>query len=124
MIRIEPTGEILGATVTGVDLRPGLAKPDFAAVLRALGEHGVLRFPDQLISAIELKRLSAQFGELQMLSTSIYNEPGVPEVSILSNIIENGRQIGVPDAGQAWHTDMTYNAGGKRGAERRKFGFP
>jgi taurine dioxygenase len=27
----------------------------------------------------------------------------------LSNVVENGRAIGIPDAGQDWHTDMTYN---------------
>ena len=70
MIRIEPGSEVLGAKVSGVDLRQPLSKSDFAALLRALGNHGVLRFPDQLISATELKRLSEQFGELQMLSTS------------------------------------------------------
>lgn len=115
MISIVPNGEILGATVSGVDLRKPLSKPVFAQLLRALGDHGVLRFPEQLISATELKLFSQQFGELQMLSTSTLNEPGVPEVSILSNVIENGKPIGVPDAGQAWHTDMTYNAPGKQG---------
>lgn len=115
MTSVIPTGEVLGATVTGVDLRQPLSKTDFAVLLCALGNHGVLRFPDQLISAAELKQFSGQFGELQMLSTSTLNEPGVPEVSILSNILENGKPIGVPDAGQAWHTDMTYNAPGKQG---------
>ena len=28
---------------------------------------------------------------------------------ILSNIIENGEPIGITDAGQDWHTDMSYN---------------
>jgi taurine dioxygenase len=115
MIKVVPTGEVLGATVTGAELKQGLSKTEFAAVLRALGNHGVLRFPDQLISATELKRLSDQFGEVQMLGTSKFNEPGLPAVSILSNIVENGKPIGVPDAGQAWHTDMTYNSGGERG---------
>ncbi len=115
MINIVPSGEVLGATITGVDLRQSLQKPVLGALLRALGVHGVLRFPDQLISAVELRQLAAQFGELQMLSTSTLNEPGVPEVSILSNIVENGKPIGAPDAGQAWHTDMTYNAPGKQG---------
>jgi taurine dioxygenase len=36
-------------------------------------------------------------------------EPGMPEVSVLSNVVVNGRPIGIPDAGQDWHTDMTYN---------------
>ena len=110
MIEVVPTGETLGATVTGLDLTQDLSKAQFATVLRALGEHGVLRFPDQLISATQLKRFSARFGEIQVLPTSLFNEPGVPEVSILSNIVENGKPIGVPDAGQSWHTDMTYSA--------------
>ena len=108
MIKIQPTGQILGATITGLDLKRPLSNADFAALLRALGEHGVLRFPDQLLSATELKAFSARFGELQVLPMQP-GEPGVPEVSILSNVIENGKPIGVPDAGQSWHTDMTYN---------------
>jgi taurine dioxygenase len=31
-------------------------------------------------------------------------------VGILSNVVENGRPIGLADAGQDWHTDMSYNA--------------
>jgi len=114
-MHIEPTGETLGATVTGLDLRKPLSPADFSRVLCALGEHGVLRFPDMLLSATELRDLSARFGEIQMLSTSTLNEPGVPEVSILSNIVRDGKPIGVPDAGQAWHTDMSYNADRQRG---------
>ena len=28
---------------------------------------------------------------------------------ILSNVVENGRPIGLADAGQSWHTDMSYS---------------
>lgn len=107
---VEPTGETLGAVVTGVDLAQPLSHADFATLLRALGEYGVLRFPSQPINPLQLKQLSARFGELQIMPTSLYNEPGVPEVSILSNIREDGKPIGAADAGQSWHTDMTYNA--------------
>ena len=110
MLNIEPGTGILGARVTGVDLAAPLADADFAAVLRALGKHGVLCFPGQPIDAAALKAFSARFGQLQVVHGIPYFEPGMPEVSILSNVIENGRQIGVPDAGQDWHTDMTYNA--------------
>jgi taurine dioxygenase len=30
-------------------------------------------------------------------------------VGILSNVVENGKPIGLADAGQDWHTDMSYN---------------
>ena len=83
------------------------ADADFAQILKALGNHGVLCFPDQLIDAATLRTFSARFGELQIISRKA--EPGMPEVSILSNVIENGVGIGLPDAGQDWHTDMTYN---------------
>ncbi len=107
MLTIEPGKAILGAKMTGVDLAQPLADADHARVLRALGQYGVLCFPNQLIDAAALKQFSSRFGELQVLSRNC--EPGMPEVSILSNVVENGRYIGTPDAGQDWHTDMTYN---------------
>jgi taurine dioxygenase len=106
-MKIEPNAELLGATITGVDLHKPLADADFAEILLALGRHCVLRFPGQLLSAEELRDFSARFGALQ---TGLANsEPGVPEVSILSNVKQEGKYIGLPDAGQDWHTDMSYN---------------
>jgi len=108
MLTIEPTGKILGATARGVDLRQVLSRADFAAILRALGEHGVLRFPGQALEAADLKRFSSRFGALQVLKNIPHHEPGMPEVTILSNVKVDGKLIGAPDAGQSWHTDMSY----------------
>lgn len=107
MLSIKPNNAILGARVTGVDLTAPLTDQDFGQILKALGAHGVLCFPHQPIDAVTLRRFSARFGELQIISRK--TEPGMPEVSILSNVVENGELIGTPDAGQDWHTDMTYN---------------
>jgi taurine dioxygenase len=107
-MKIEPTGAILGARVTDVDLREPLSRHDFGRVLLGLADHGVLCFSGQQIDAAQLKAFSGWFGTLQSLSV-LPHEQGMPEVSILSNIVENGKLIGIPDAGQDWHTDMTYN---------------
>jgi alpha-ketoglutarate-dependent taurine dioxygenase len=109
MPRIEPTGAVLGATVRGVDLAQPLAERDFGRILLALGRHGVLRFPDQHLDLAALKRFSEQFGEIQG-SPIRDRDPSrdYPEIDILSNLKEDGRYIGSPDAGQDWHTDMTY----------------
>ena len=109
MTTIEPSGEILGATVRGVDLSQPLSDADFATVLVALGRHSVLRFPAQRLEAAALRDFSQRFGRIQAMLTG-YHEPGMPEVGILSNVVENGRPIGLADAGQDWHTDMSYNA--------------
>jgi taurine dioxygenase len=105
---ITPSGQILGATVSGVDLRQDLSRQDFGTVLRALGEHGVLCFPGQALEAADLRRFSTRFGDLQVLKNIPHHEPGMPEVTILSNVKVGGKLIGAPDAGQSWHTDMSY----------------
>jgi taurine dioxygenase len=109
MLTITPTGRVLGAQVTGLDLKRPMTADAFATILAALGEHGVLCFPGQRIDAAALKGFSERFGPIQASVTAQFQDPEIPEVGILSNIIENGRPIGLADAGQDWHTDMSYN---------------
>src|SRR5260370_2581202 len=109
-MKVTPSGKILGATFDGLDLSKSFAPSDLQEVMKALGEYGVLRFPRQQLTGRQLKDFSAQFGELEInVASGAYQEPGVPEVMILSNIVENGRPIGLADAGQGWHTDMSYS---------------
>jgi len=108
-MNIAPHDALLGATVTGIDLSHRITASEFAQLFRALGDRGVLHFPHQAIDALSLRQFAEQFGSLQVIQGVPHHEPGMPEVSILSNIVENGRAIGMADAGQSWHTDMTYN---------------
>ena len=111
MLTIEPTGAVLGATVRGIDLAQRLSERDLGQILLALGNHGVLRFPEQHLDLGELKRFSEQFGEIQGPATRERDATNpYPEIDILSNLKEDGHYIGSPDAGQDWHTDMTYRA--------------
>ena len=98
MTTIEPTGRILGATVRGLDLSRPLSDADFATILQALGRHGVLHFPAQRLEAPALRDFSQRFGRIQATLTGRHHEPGMPEVGILSNIIENCEPICITDA--------------------------
>ena len=109
MAEVIASGAILGATVKGMDLARPLSAIDFATILHALGEHGVLCFPSQRITSRQLRDFSQRFGDIQGSVTGRYADPQFPEVGILSNVIENGEPIGLSDAGQDWHTDMSYN---------------
>lgn len=111
MLNISKNAGGMGATITGIDLSQPLSKENFASIFRALGEHSVLCFPkQQSLTPESLRDFSANFGYLQKgLSDKGPYEPGVPEVSILSNIVRDGKPIGLGDAGQDWHTDMSYN---------------
>jgi taurine dioxygenase len=107
--RIIPTGATLGARVEGLDLSQPLDDSTFQALVEALGRHGVLKYPKQNLTARQLRDFSARFGELEVNVANAYQEPGMPEVMILSNMVENGKPLGLSDAGQDWHTDMSYS---------------
>ena len=109
MIDVIPSGKTLGASITGLDLSVALPPATVDAVKRALGEYGVLRFPRQQLTPQQLVDFSARFGKLEINVANSYQEPGLPQIMILSNIQENGKPIGLSDAGQNWHTDMSYS---------------
>ena len=104
MLTIEPTGAVLGATARGIDLARPLSDRSLGQILLALGRYGVLRFPDQHLDLGELKRFSEQFGKIQGPATRGHDPAQeYPEIDILSNLKQDGRYIGSPDAGQDWH---------------------
>ena len=108
-MKIRPSGKGLGATIEEVDLARPLSDGDFKQILRALGEHGVLCFPKQQLATEEFVRFGRLFGELEINVANQFHEPDFPEVMVLSNITADGKPIGLGDAGQGWHTDMSYS---------------
>lgn len=108
-MKIIPGAGILGASVTGIDIGQPLSDADLSAIVRALAVHGVLRFPHMKLPASQLRDFAARFGSLHRISSRYVSDPNVPEVDVLSNIVRDGRNIGIPDGGQSWHTDMSYN---------------
>lgn len=108
-MQIIPTGATLGARVEGLDLAQPMAPETFEALVQALGRHGVLKYPRQNLSAQQLRDFSARFGELEVNVANAFQEPGLPEVMILSNMVRDGKPLGLSDAGQDWHTDMSYS---------------
>ena len=109
-MEIVPSGQTLGARVEGVDLGMPLSDGDFRTVLRALGRHGVLCFPKQTFDTPALAAFARRFGDLEVNVANLYYEPGFPEIMILSNQTgADGKPVGLNDAGQGWHTDMSYS---------------
>src|SRR5258706_13223053 len=92
-MEVTGTGKTLGASVDGLDLSQPLSEQDFERVLNSLGRYGVLSFPKQKLTAQQLKDFSSRFGELEVNVAGSYQEPGIPEVMIRSNIVENGKPI-------------------------------
>ena len=109
-MKIVESGQILGARVEGLDLSQPLSDAQFQQLEQALGRYGVLSYPSQTLTSLQLKQFAARFGQLEINVANMYQEPGLPEVMILSNKIgSDGKPLGLSDAGQDWHTDMSYS---------------
>ncbi|MGE0313594.1 MAG: TauD/TfdA dioxygenase family protein [Lautropia sp.] len=108
-MKIRPIDRTLGAVVSEIDLAQPLDPAHEAAIVDAVGHRGVLEFVDQSLSARQLRDFAARFGELEVNVANTAQEPDLPEVMTLSNIVVDGRPVGLADAGQDWHTDMSYS---------------
>jgi taurine dioxygenase len=106
-----PTSGGLGAEIRGVDLRR-LSPDSFAAIYRAWLRYLVLLFRGQQLTDAELIAFSRRFGELDLAPIQESGRrfvSGMPELYVVSNVVENGEPIGSLGAGEAvWHTDMSY----------------
>lgn len=108
-LRVTPSGQGLAATVEGIDLSKPLTDAQHRAIVEAIAAHGVLRFPAQSIDSPQLFDFSSRFGTCEINVGGMFQEPGLPQVMVLSNIVRDGKPIGIGDAGQDWHTDMSYS---------------
>ena len=105
-----PSGQTLSASVEGIDLGQPLTTADRDEIVQLAGRHGVLNFPEQNLTPRQLRDFSANFGALEVNVANAYQDASLPEVMTLSNIVEDGKPIGLSDAGQDWHTDMSYSS--------------
>lgn len=109
-MRIIPNNSGPGAQVEGLDLSLVLPSEDFRTILRALGHHGVLCFPGQNLDPAQLAAYAGRFGTLEVNVANLFHAEGLPEIMHLSNMTDGaGKPIGLSDAGQGWHTDMSYS---------------
>ncbi|WP_244849560.1 TauD/TfdA family dioxygenase [Caballeronia sp. SL2Y3] len=107
-IVIRPFDGPLGAEVIGLDLSQPLSTEDFTRIHRAHLDHHVLVFREQRITPAQQVEFSKRFGPLQIHVLHQFGLAGYPEVLVVSNIIENGKPIGLGDAGHFWHSDLSY----------------
>lgn len=105
---IRPFGGPLGAEIIGLDLNLPVADDELARIRSAFVEHGVVVFRGQRITPEQHIAFSRRFGPLQVHVQNRFHLPGYPELLVVSNVIENGKPIGLVDAGADWHSDLSY----------------
>ncbi|NKB56402.1 MAG: TauD/TfdA family dioxygenase [Alphaproteobacteria bacterium] len=114
--QIEAFDGAIGAAVTDVDLSQDLDASSQKTLIDAWNAHSVLVFRDQKVTPEQLLRFSRYFGSLETHVLEQYLHREHPEVLVVSNILKDGKNIGIPDAGRYWHTDLSYLAEPSRGS--------
>lgn len=99
--------DALGAEVTGVDLA-ALDDAVFDAIHAAFLEHQLLVFRGQSLAPDAQVAFSRRFGPIESRPDRPFTMAGLPEISILSNRREDGEPVGVINAGDFWHTDLSF----------------
>ncbi|MGV2908796.1 TauD/TfdA dioxygenase family protein [Achromobacter sp. AGC25] len=105
---LRPLPGPVGAEIIGLDLSRELAAADFARVHQAHLDHHLLVFRDQRITPQQHIDFSRRFGRLMIHVLHQFHLAGHPEILIVSNIVEDGKPIGLGDAGKYWHSDISY----------------
>ena len=110
-VEVIPTGACIGVEVKGVDLS-NLDDRAFQRLRKAWLDYSVVLVRNQTLNDQELIAFSRRFGDLDwapVQETGRRYVEGMPEIYIVSNVMENGVPIGSLGAGEAvWHTDMSY----------------
>ena len=112
---ITPSGQALGADISGLDLSQPLSPSTVAALQAAWNQHLVLRFRgQQQLSVQDHIRFSSYFGPLDkrpIAAKALHaSTAALPqEIVVISNIKEGEQALGGLGDGEAvWHADMTY----------------
>ena len=108
MIQVNPLSDTnFFAEVTGADLKRD-DDEQFAAIKAAHLKHGVIVIRGQSMTPDDQIRFSRRFGPLAIHVLEDQLLKGHPEILLVSNKTEDGRYVGLPDAGRFWHTDQSY----------------
>ena len=107
-LQVEPFDGAIGAEVRDVDLAQPLDADERKTLIEAWSRHSVLVFRDQDVTPDQFLRYSRYFGELEVHVLEQYLHKEHPEILVVSNVLDNGKNIGIPDAGRYWHTDLSY----------------
>lgn len=107
-VEIIPFEGSIGAEAIGVDARVALDPATLARLRAAVSTYGVLIFRDQALTPAEQVAFSQFFGVLEVHIKKEFTLPEAPEVFVLSNIVENGRAIGVTNFAESWHSDGSH----------------
>lgn len=108
-LEIRPLSQALGAEIIGLDASCSLDSNIFATVHQAHLDYLVLVFREQTLTPQQQIDFSKCFGPLDAHpSQGNAHINGYPDILVVSTKQENGKDVGIRNAGPKWHSDLAY----------------
>jgi taurine dioxygenase len=112
-MKITPLSKALGAEITGLDLRKPLDDATVKAIRDAFDQYIFVVFREQELSEDDQLRAAGYFGKVHVRRKPVTTrDPGGAfdtPFMLVTNIVENGKSIGVFGDGEMWfHHDTSY----------------
>lgn len=108
MIAVHESGACMGAVVSGVDLSETLPDSVFEEIREALHRHHVLALRAQILQPGGFLEFARRFGPPEPHLLDQYHHPQHPDILVLSNVVRDGKPLGLADGGTYWHSDYSY----------------
>jgi taurine dioxygenase len=113
---VKPLDGPFGIQIDDLDI----GRDDLAAagqfVAEMLSAHGLVLLRGQDPTEERFVEFSRSIREVECHWLGQYSRPGRPEILVVSNVVENGVNIGLMDAGRYWHSDLSYKPQPSSGA--------
>ena len=112
-MKVTPLSKALGAEITGLDLRVPLDDATVKAIRDAFDQYIFVVFREQELSEDDQVRAAGYFGKVHIRRRPVTTrDPGGAfdtPFMLVTNIVENGKAIGVFGDGEMWfHHDTSY----------------
>jgi len=108
MLDLHPLAPGFGLEARGIDLARGIDDALFEDIERAFFRGQVLVFRGQRLTPAQFVAFARRFGPPEPHVIDQFHHPADANILILSNRVENGRPLGLADAGTYFHTDYSY----------------
>ncbi len=102
------TAQPFGVEILDLDLAAPIDAATFKRLHDLWLEYAIVVFRDQQMTPAQQIAFSRRLGDLEDHNLNQFVIPEYPEVFVISNVVENGREIGAPKAGRHWHSDGHY----------------
>ena len=108
MFALKKLSDGFGVEAEGIDLASPLSDAAFKEIERAFFAGQVLVLRGQRLTPAQFHAFARRFGPPEPHVIDQFHHPECADILILSNVIRNGRQTGLADAGTYFHTDYSY----------------